>query len=459
MADPLASEAACEPAAAQPIAAEPGRALAGTATVPGDKSVSHRALILGALAVGPTTIAGLLEGADVLATAGALRKLGCEIARDGSIWRVHGRGVGGLAAPDDMLDLGNSGTAARLLMGVAAGHSFVSFFTGDASLRRRPMARVTRPLAEMGAEILASEGGRLPLAVIGSDALLPCVYRLPVASAQVKSAILLAGLHAPGATTVIENRPTRDHTETILRHFGAEVTCAPAPDGGQAITVRGQPELTGRALTVPADPSSAAFPAVAALCLPGSDVTLNDVGINPLRFGLFQTLIEMGADLAIADRRRQAGEDVADLVCRGGALSGVDVPAERAPAMIDEYPALAVAASCARGPTRLRGLGELRVKESDRFAGILEGLARSGVRAEEIGDDIVIYGCGGPPPGGAGIAARMDHRIAMAFLVMGLVARAPVEIDDGRTIETSFPGFVSLMTSLGARLRAMPARA
>ncbi len=428
--------------------------LRGVARVPGDKSISHRALMLAALAAGETTVTGLLEGDDVLRTAAALRALGAEVARlDAGTWRVHGRGVGGLREPADVLDLGNAGTAARLLLGVLAGHPFTAFLTGDDSLRRRPMGRVTAPLAGMGARFVTRAGGRLPLAVTGAEALTPVTYELPVASAQVKSAVLLAGLAAAGATTAVEPQPSRDHTERMLRHFGVPVRVDDTPGGGRAVTVTGQVELTARDLAVPADPSSAAFPAVAALIVPDSEVRLPGVTVNPLRFGLFETLREMGADIAVENRRDESGEPVADLVVRASALRGVEVPPERAPAMIDEYPILAVAAACAAGRTRMTGLAELRVKESDRLAAMARGLAACGVAVEEGADELVVEGRG-RPTGGARIAVRLDHRIAMSFLVLGLAAAAPVSVDDDTAIATSFPGFAALMNGLGAAIAA-----
>ncbi len=438
----------------QPLIAQPSSALTGSAQIPGDKSISHRALMIGALAVGETTIRGLLEGEDVLRTAEAMTALGAEIVREADgTWRVWGRGLGGLTAPEGVLDLGNSGTGARLLMGVLAGHPVTATLTGDASLRARPMARVIAPLGEMGARFAARDGGRLPLTMTGAVSPSPLRYRLPVASAQVKSAMLLAGLNAPGLTTVIEPAPTRDHSELMLRHFGAEVAVEET-DEGRAIAVTGQPELAGQPVAVPADPSSAAFATVAALILPGSELRLPGVGINPHRAGLYQTLREMGAALSFEDPREQAGEPVADLVARGGPLDGVEVPATRAPSMIDEYPVLAVAAACARGRTVMRGLGELRVKESDRLAAVARGLAACGVEVEEGEDSLVVHGCGGRPPGGAVIETGLDHRIAMSFLVLGLAAERPVTIDDGATLETSFPGFAKLMTALGAKIEA-----
>ncbi len=436
----------------QPLRSRPTGALSGVARVPGDKSISHRSLMLGTLAVGETVIEGLLEGEDVLRTAAAMRALGASAVRekDGS-WRVHGRGIGGLQEPGDVLDLGNAGTGARLLMGLLATHRLTAFLTGDASLRSRPMARVAKPLQEIGARIIARDGCRLPLAIIGAAEPVPISYRLPVASAQVKSAVLLAGLNTPGETTVIEPEPTRDHTELMLRHFGVELRVEMTTDGRRT-TVVGQPEITGRRIAVPADPSSAAFPLVAALLLPGSDVTLSNVGINPHRIGLIETLREMGADIVFADQRQEGGESVADIRVRASRLTGVKVPAARAPSMIDEYPVLAVAAACAGGTTVMQGLGELRVKESDRLAAIAKGLSACGVAVEDGPDSLTVQGGKGRPRGGASIVANLDHRIAMAFLVLGMVAERPVEIDDGSPIETSFPGFAALMNGLGAQI-------
>jgi 3-phosphoshikimate 1-carboxyvinyltransferase len=427
--------------------------LRGAISVPGDKSISHRALILGGLAVGRTRVEGLLEGEDVLNTAAAMRAFGARVERgaDGA-WLVDGVGVGGLGEPAGVLDLGNSGTGARLLMGVAATQPITTFFSGDASLRRRPMARVAEPLRRMGARIVSREGCRLPLALTGAAEVLPVEYALPVPSAQVKSAVLLAGLASAGATTVVEKEATRDHTERMLRHFGAKVAVEELAGGGRRVTLTGQPELAGAALTVPGDPSSAAFPVVAALLVPGSELRVEGVGMNPLRAGLYETLAEMGASLEVANRRQTGGEEIADLVVRGSALSGVDVPPERAPRMIDEYPILAVAAAFAKGRTVMRGLAELRVKESDRLTAIAEGLAACGARLTVEGDTLTVEGTGAAPAGGATIAARLDHRIAMAFLVMGLAAQSPVRIDDGETINTSFPGFVDLMNRAGARI-------
>ena len=435
------------------LISRPARTLAGEGSVPGDKSISHRALIVGSVAVGETRITGLLEADDVLRTVDALRALGARVDRDADgVWHVFGRGVGGLAEPASVLDMGNSGTGARLLMGLLATHPFTSFFTGDASLSARPMDRVMTPLRRMGAAISARSGDRLPLMIRGTAGPLPIVYELPVASAQVKSAVLLAGLNTPGTTSVVEPQPTRDHSELMLRHFGAEVAVERLDGGGRAITLAGQPEIAGRHVVVPGDLSSAAFPMVAALLVPGSRLTLNRVGINALRSGLLQTLGEMGAGIAIADRRTEGGEPVADLTVEAGPLRGVEVPPERAPSMIDEYPVLAVAAACAEGVTRMTGLGELRVKESDRLGAMARGLEACGVRVEESPDALTVHGTGRAPRGGARIAVQRDHRIAMAFLVLGMVAAEPVAIDDAGPIETSFPGFAGFMNGLGARV-------
>jgi 3-phosphoshikimate 1-carboxyvinyltransferase len=435
------------------LRAYPASRLSGSTTVPGDKSISHRALMLAGMAVGESRIHGLLEGADVLATAGALRCLGVAIERDpAGLWHVQGVGVGGLREPDRPLDLGNSGTGARLMLGILAGHPFTSFMTGDDSLRSRPMARVTEPLSEMGATFVTRSGGRLPLALTGSNELLPIRYQQRVASAQVKSAILLAGLHAPGRTTVVEPQASRDHTERLLRHLGATVTIEPQAGGGQAVTIVGQPELGAADLDVPGCISSAAFPLVAAALAPGSALRLEGIGVNPLRTGLIETLAEMGAKLRQGEPTEVGGEPATSLELEAGPLEGVDVPAARAPRMIDEYPILAVAAACASGTTRLHGLAELRVKESDRLSAIADGLAACGVRVEAGEDSLTIHGCAGPPPGGATIDARHDHRIAMSFLVLGVAARAPVTVEGAETIETSFPDFAGFMNRLGARI-------
>ncbi len=435
------------------LASQPVDRIAGAIRVPGDKSISHRALMIAAMAVGETVISGLLEGEDVMATAAALDALGVASRRgDDGAWRVSGVGVGGLAEPDRVLDLGNSGTSARLLIGLLASHPFTSFLTGDASLCRRPMARVAEPVERMGAAVLARTGCRLPLAVTGAADPVPIVYRTPVPSAQIKSAVLLAALNTPGETTVIESRPSRDHTELMLGAFGAELRVTETAAGGREIVIVGQPELEARAVAVPGDPSSAAFPGVAALIVPGSEVTVEGVGLNPSRTGLLRTLAEMGAAIDIAETATGLGERLGDVTFRAAALSAVEVPAERAPSMIDEYPILAVAASFARGTTRMHGLAELRVKESDRLTAMADGLQACGVEARVDGDSLIVEGSGARPPGGGRIACRLDHRIAMSFLVMGLAAARPVAIDDGGVVDTSFPGFVDMMNGLGAAI-------
>ncbi|MFZ4689636.1 MAG: 3-phosphoshikimate 1-carboxyvinyltransferase [Polymorphobacter sp.] len=424
--------------------------LHGSVTVPGDKSISHRSLMLGALAVGETVITGLLEGEDVLATAAAMRAMGAEIERRGERWHVHGVGVGGLLQPQTALDMGNSGTSTRLLMGLVASHPITATFIGDASLSKRPMGRVTEPLALMGATFATSPGGRLPLTMTGRCPAVPLRYTLPVASAQVKSAILLAALNTPGETMVIEPIATRDHSERMLAGFGATLTVAESPQG-RVITLTGEAELCPQTITVPGDPSSAAFPMVAALIVPGSDVTIANVGMNPTRAGLVKVLQAMGGDIAILNRRDVGGEPVADLRVRHSALTGIDLPGDEAASMIDEYPVLFVAAACAQGTSRFTGLDELRVKESDRIAVMAAGLAACGVPCTEMPDGITITGTGGDPvPGGATIAAHLDHRIAMSFAVLGLNSRTPVTIDDSRPIATSFPGFTAMMQTLGA---------
>jgi 3-phosphoshikimate 1-carboxyvinyltransferase len=435
-----------------PLTARRNGPLNGHARVPGDKSISIRALILGALTVGETRIGGLLEGEDVLNTARALRALGASLEQRGGKWRVHGVGVGGFAQPAASLDFGNSGTGSRLMFGAVAGCPITAVFDGDASLRKRPMRRILDPLELMGARVLEqAEGGRLPLKLKGATDPIPIEYESPVPSAQLKSAALLAGLSAPGETTVIEREATRDHTEKMLAHFGAEVRVAPEGQGGRRITLRGQPELAPAPIVVPADPSSAAFPLIAALITPGSEVVLDGVMMNPLRTGLLTTLGEMGASIEYLERRNEGGEEVADLLVRGSALRGVEVPAERAPSMIDEYPVLAVAASFAEGTTVMRGLKELRVKESDRLAATAALLRANGAEISIEGDDLIVQGRGRTPGGGL-VTTHMDHRIAMSALVMGLASEKPVKIDDGAFIATSFPGFVELMRGLGAEL-------
>jgi 3-phosphoshikimate 1-carboxyvinyltransferase len=426
--------------------------LSGRVVVPGDKSISHRALMLSALAVGESNITGLLEGEDVLATAAAMRAMGAQIARsENGVWRVHGVGVGGLLQPDQALDMGNSGTSTRLLMGLVASHPIIATFIGDASLSRRPMERVITPLAQMGASFTASPGGRLPLMLRGLCPAVPITYRLPVASAQVKSAVLLAGLNAPGMTRVIERVPTRDHSERMLSGFGAEL--AVEQDGQDTIiTIRGEPELRPQSITVPGDPSSAAFPLVAALLVPGSEVTVENVGINGTRAGLFALLTAMGADLTFTNERIVGGEPVADIVARGSSLTGFDPDPASVASMIDEFPIAFVAAAMAKGRSVFRGLEELRVKESDRIATMAEGLRAIGAQVEEREDGLVIDGTDGEPlNGGATIAAKLDHRIAMSFAIAGLVSRQPVTVDDMAPVATSFPAFEEMMIALGSQ--------
>jgi 3-phosphoshikimate 1-carboxyvinyltransferase len=438
------------------LSGHPGTALSGTANVPGDKSISHRAVMLGALAVGQTRVTGLLEGEDVLATAAAFRAMGASITRrPDRVWVIDGVGLGGLREPADILDMGNSGTAARLLLGVLAGHPIRCFLSGDGSLRKRPMKRVTDPLTQMGARIEARSGARLPLMIDGADPVRAISYDLPVASAQVKSAVLLAGLMARGQTTVLEPAATRDHTERMLGHFGAKVQVEARGQGlGPAVTLTGQPELTAADIRVPVDPSSAAFPIVAALITPGSEVRVPGVGLNPTRTGLFTTLIDMGADLTIENEREEGGEPLGDLVARHSSLKGVEVPPARAPSMIDEYPVLAVAASFAEGRTEMRGVEELRVKESDRIAATEAGLKANGITTTSGPDWMIVEGRGPDGvPGGGLVETELDHRIAMSFLIMGLAAKASVTIDDQAAIATSFPDFVSLMRALGATLK------
>ncbi len=434
-----------------PLEASRGSPLTGRVRVPGDKSISHRALILGALAVGETRIQGLLESEDVLNTAKAMRALGAQVLRDGDgTWSVQGVGVAGFAQPEAPLDFGNSGTGCRLVMGAVAGCPITATFDGDASLRSRPMRRIVDPLALMGAKVTAqSEGGRLPLTLQGARDPLPIEYRSPVASAQIKSAVLLAGLAAPGITTVIEPAASRDHTELMLRHFGAEIVSVPDGADGRKISLTGQPELHGAPVAVPADPSSAAFPIVAALIVPESDVTFDDVMTNPLRTGLFTTLREMGASIEETHARGDTGEPMAQLRVRASKLRGVEVPAARAPSMIDEYLVLAVAAAFAEGTTTMRGLHELRVKESDRLEATAAMLRVNGVKVGIEGDDMIVEGRGHVPGGGV-VATHMDHRIAMSALVMGCASDRPVRVDDTTFIATSFPDFIPMMQRLGA---------
>jgi 3-phosphoshikimate 1-carboxyvinyltransferase len=435
----------------KPLEARLSGPLTGKARVPGDKSISHRALILGALAVGQTRVSGLLEGEDVLNTAKAMRVLGAQVKRTGDFaWAVRGVGVAGFAQPQVPLDFGNSGTGCRLVMGAVAGCPITAVFDGDASLRGRPMRRVLDPLELMGARVGSSgEGGRLPLTLDGARDPLPILYRTPVASAQIKSAVLLAGLAAPGVTTVIETEASRDHTELMLKHFGAQIVSEREGSHGRKIALAGQPELHGADVVVPADPSSAAFPIVAALIVEGSDIVLSDVMTNPLRTGLFTTLREMGASIEESELRGDAGEPMAQLRVRASKLRGVEVPPERAPSMIDEYLVLAVAASFAEGTTIMRGLQELRVKESDRLQATAAMLRVNGVKVEIAGDDMIVEGKGHVAGGGL-VATHMDHRIAMSALVMGLAADKPVKVDDTAFIATSFPDFIPMMRGLGA---------
>jgi 3-phosphoshikimate 1-carboxyvinyltransferase len=427
--------------------------LRGTAEVPGDKSISHRALIFGAMAVGETCVTGLLEGQDVLDTAKAMRAFGAEVLRHTpGTWSVHGVGVGGFSEPDDVIDCGNSGTGVRLIMGAMATTPMTVTFTGDASLRSRPMKRITDPIALFGAESYGRAGGRLPMTVLGARDPVPVRYTTPVPSAQVKSAVLLAGLNAPGETVVTEAEATRDHSERMLAGFGAQIATDLTPEG-RVITLTGQPELRPQTLAVPRDPSSAAFPVVAALIVEGSDVLVPNIGLNPTRAGLFATLREMGADLSYENERLEGGEPVADLRARFSALKGIEVPPDRAPSMIDEYPILSVAAAFAEGRTVMRGVKELRVKESDRIDAMARGLEACGVRVEEDADTLIVHGMGaGGVPGGAVCAARLDHRIAMSFLCLGMASQRPVTVDDAGPIATSFPIFERLMGDLGADL-------
>ncbi|PRY85631.1 3-phosphoshikimate 1-carboxyvinyltransferase [Donghicola tyrosinivorans] len=428
--------------------------LSGEAHVPGDKSISHRSLILGAMAIGETRITGLLEGQDVLDTAKAMAAFGAEVTNHGGgNWSVKGVGVGGFAEPDNVIDCGNSGTGVRLIMGAMATSAITVTFTGDASLNKRPMARVTDPLALFGTQSVGRSGGRLPMTIVGAADPAPVRYTVPVPSAQVKSAVLLAGLNVPGETVVIEQEATRDHTERMLEGFGAEITTE-VTDEGRVITLKGQPELKPQDITVPRDPSSAAFPVCAAILTPGSDVLVPNIGLNPTRAGLFTTLREMGADLTYENERVEGGEPMADLRARYSPnMKGISVPPERAASMIDEYPVLSVVAANAEGVTEMRGVKELRVKESDRIDAMAVGLRANGVQVDEGEDWWTVTGLGaGNVPGGATCATHLDHRIAMSFLVLGLCSKQPISVDDGGAIATSFPIFESLMGGLGAKI-------
>jgi 3-phosphoshikimate 1-carboxyvinyltransferase len=440
---------------AQPMTSGKSGPLTGTAAVPGDKSISHRALIFGAMAVGETRITGLLEGQDVLDTARAMRAFGAEVTQHGpGAWSVHGVGVGGFTEPSDVIDCGNSGTGVRLIMGTMATTPMTATFTGDASLRKRPMGRVTDPLSLFGAQAYGRKGGRLPMTVVGAANPVPVRYALPVASAQVKSAILLAGLNAPGETVVIEREPTRDHSERMLLGFGAKLSVEKTAEG-HVITLQGRPELRPQSVAVPRDPSSAAFPTCAALIVEGSDILVPGVSQNLTRNGLYLTLVEMGAQIEFQNPREEGGEPVADLRVRfSGAMQGIEVPPERAPSMIDEYPILSVVAAFATGKTVMRGVKELRVKESDRIDAMARGLEACGVRVEEDEDTLIVHGMGpGGMPGGATCATHLDHRIAMSFLVAGMASKAAISVDDASPIVTSFPIFEGLMNGLGGAIR------
>ena len=432
--------------------ARPSGPLKGRIRVPGDKSISHRALMFSTLATGRSHVSGLLTAEDVMATAAAMRAFGATIEMDGDSVTIDGVGLGMLAEPDHAIDFGNAGTGVRLTMGIAGSHPIAATFVGDASLQKRPMGRVLDPLGEMGVEVIAREGKRLPLSIRGPRRLTPIEYRLPMASAQVKSAVLIAGLNAPGETTVIEPVATRDHTERMLRAYGAAIRIADSPDG-RRITVTGETPLKATDVVVPADPSSAAFLLVAGLIVPDSDVTVEDVLLNPARIGLVTTLQEMGADLVVENAREVGGEEIGDVRVRASRLRGVRVPPERAPSMIDEYPVLAVAAAFAEGRTEMPGIHELRVKESDRLAAVAAGLAANGV-AHETGEDwLAVTGRTGKVGGGT-VRTHLDHRIAMSFLVLGLAADTAVGVEDPHVINTSFPGFMGLMRGLGAEIDA-----
>ncbi|MEP3429723.1 MAG: 3-phosphoshikimate 1-carboxyvinyltransferase [Roseibium sp.] len=437
-----------------PLTSAMGDPLKGTIRVPGDKSISHRSLMFGALAIGRTTVTGLLESEDVLATGDAMRAVGAKIEKhdDGS-YTVDGIGLGSLLEPEDVIDFGNAGTGVRLTMGIFGSHNIAATFVGDASLSGRPMGRVLNPLREMGTNVIARDGDRLPASIRGAEQALPITYRVPMPSAQVKSAVLLAGLNAPGITTVIEPIATRDHTEKMLAGFGADISVTLNEDGERVIKLTGQPELKPQHIDVPGDPSSAGFPIVAALIIPGSDVIIENVLLNEHRTGLITTLIEMGGDIEILNRRETGGEEVADLQVKASQLKGITVPADRAPSMIDEYPVLAVAAAFASGDTFMPGLEELRVKESDRLAAVARGLEANGIPCVETEDTLTVTG-GANNIGGGTVITHLDHRIAMSFLILGMAAHKPVTVDDGAVIATSFPTFTSLFEGLGAKISA-----
>ncbi len=440
---------------AQKLIANKNKPLTGAPMIPGDKSISHRSLMFGGLAIGETTVHGLLEGEDVIRTADAMRAMGATIIKNETTntWHCHWVGIGGLQEPDHILDMGNSGTSTRLLMGLIGGHNITVHLTGDASLTKRPMNRVIKPIQTMGTKVTARDDGLLPICLTGPQDMLPIEYELPVASAQVKSAVLLAGLSAMGKTSVIEKTPTRDHTENMLRHFGVEVEVEDMKDGARAIHLQGHQELQGCAVDVPSDPSSAAFAVVAALINEGSEITLSRVGINETRIGLYTTLKDMGADIEFRNERIEAGEPVADIYVKSSnTLKGIEVPESRVPSMIDEFPILAIAAACADGTTHMTGLKELRVKESDRLLMVANGLKACGVKFEMGEESLTIHGNGKPPNGGACVETALDHRIAMSFLVLGSVSDNPVSVDDAAPIKTSFPNFIELMNDLGAEI-------
>lgn len=437
----------------QPMTARKSGALTGNVRIPGDKSISHRSLMFGALAKGETIVSGLLEAGDIFSTAEALRSMGVKLSNEDGLWRIQGGH--GLSEPSHVIDMGNSGTSTRLLTGMIAGYDITATLTGDNSLVKRPMARIMTPLQEMGATFMSRAGNRLPMSIRGSSSLKGIEYRLPVASAQVKSCILLAGLNASGSTTVIEETPTRDHTETMLRGFGIEITTEDLKDGAQAITLKGGQMLKGCAIDVPGDPSTAAFPTIAALMVPGSELYLPHITMNPRRNGLYTTLLEMGADISLEQPRIEGGEPIADLRIRyNGPLKGVTVPPDRIASMIDEVPALAMVAACANGATHMTNLGELRVKESDRLKMVADGLAACGVKLEMGEESLTIHGTGKTPKGGATIQTALDHRIAMSFLCLGFVTDEPVTVDDITPVTTSFPAFVETMGELGAKLES-----
>ncbi|MGC6530566.1 MAG: 3-phosphoshikimate 1-carboxyvinyltransferase [Candidatus Puniceispirillaceae bacterium] len=428
------------------------KSLSGTFDVPGDKSISHRSMILGSIAIGQTKVSGLLEGDDVLATKQAMIDCGADITKQGDDYIINGVGMGGLTNPEQPLDLGNAGTGVRLLMGLIAGQSMTATFVGDASLSKRPMRRITDPLEEMGAQVTCAEGGRLPVTITGLAMPLPISYSPKVASAQIKSAILLAGLQARGETTVIEPHISRDHTEAMLRHFGVTVTQEIDEEGRHHVTMTGGTDLIAKDILVPRDPSSAAFVIVAALLTKDSDVFLPAIGMNPQRTGLITTLQEMGGDITLSNQRLEGGEEVADIRVRSSELHGIDVPPARAASMIDEYPILSVAASMAKGTTMMSGVAELRVKETDRIAVMAKGLATCGVQVEEGDDYMAVTGGTMPPAGGAVINSQHDHRIGMSFLVLGMISEQPITVDDVETINTSFPGFADKMNAIGAQI-------